>query len=526
MIASILKKLQIKHKLIIFNLLITGIVIVVVSVISLITEYISFKKSLMDNLCSQAGILASNISAPLTFNDQKAATETLNALKSSSDVEGAVIYASDGTVFATYRRPGDKEKISFPARQKDGLFIADNHLHIFHGIQLDREGIGTLYIRSDLERLYSLMTRFGVTSAVTLLAVFGLAYLLLSRWHRVIAEPILNLSRLMNSVSRERNYSLKANVYSDDEIGSLAKGFNEMLDQINQRDKMLQVEIFERSRAEAEVRALNEGLELKVGEKTRQLLDAQEELLRKEKLAILGQLSGCVGHELRNPLGVMSNAVYFLKNVIRDDNRIVGEYLDIIKQEIDNSRRIISDLLDFSRTKTPRAEKIHLRELIRRSLSRCAIAENVRMQIDIPESLPHIGVDLLQMGQVFQNLISNGVQSMPEGGSIRISGRRVQGSPQEIPGSGFDVQGLDKGSNSTFAGSDAYIEISVADNGVGISPENMGRLFQPLFTTKARGIGLGLTVCKNLTEANGGKIMVESEAGKGTTFTILLPVEG
>ena len=130
-------------------------------------------------------------------------------------------------------------------------------------------------------------------------------------------------------------------------------------------NEQLRQEINERKRAEAEVRRMNEELEQKVAERTSQLLDVKEELLRKEKLAMLGRLLGSVGHELRNPLGVMNNAVYFLKSIITDADASVMEYLDIIKQEIDNSQRIISDLNDLFRIKPPHSILISLVELVR-----------------------------------------------------------------------------------------------------------------------------------------------------------------
>jgi PAS domain S-box-containing protein len=233
---------------------------------------------------------------------------------------------------------------------------------------------------------------------------------------------------------------------------------------------------------------------------------AEEEQLRNQKLAILGQLSGSVGHELRNPLGVMSNAVYFLKMVLAEADETVQEYLDIIKHEIDTSLRIITDLLDFARTKAAQTQAVTARALIDESLGRCAIPENIDLQTQIPDNLPPLRIDPLQMGQVLQNLITNGIQAMPDGGTMRI-GARFAGAPAGEPPP------------------QDFIEISIADTGEGISPENMKKLFQPLFTTKAKGIGLGLVVCKNLVEANGGRIAVESESGKGTTFTVALPVE-
>jgi len=246
----------------------------------------------------------------------------------------------------------------------------------------------------------------------------------------------------------------------------------------------------------------NEGVMEDITERKRaeeELKAAHEELVRNEKLSIIGRLAGVVGHEIRNPLGVMSNAVYFLKTVMTDADDMVKEYLDIIKQEIDNSQRIIADLLDFARTKTPQIVPVTINTLVTKVLGKCTIPENIDMQTDIPDALPEVNVDPFQMCQVLQNLIINAIQAMPEGGSLHINAH----------------QGQDPG----------FIEIMVSDTGEGISPENMEKLFQPLFTTKTKGIGLGLVVCKNLVEANRGRIGVTSELGEGTTFRVVLPVE-
>lgn len=289
-------------------------------------------------------------------------------------------------------------------------------------------------------------------------------------------------------------------------------------------------DITQRKQAEEEIRRLNEDLERKVEKRTKQLLDAQEELVSNEKLSVLGQLSGRVGHELRNPLGIISNAVYFLKTVQPDADAIVGEYLGIIKNEVENAERIISDLLDFARTKTSQAIPCRARELVEQGLRKCGIPGTVLLSIEVPETLPLVRVDPLQMGQVFQNLIMNAVQAMPEGGALRIAARRApraEDNVQRLKNSGSEPRTTRLGSSKSLnAGHDSdLIEISVADTGAGISAENMKKLFQPLFTTKAKGIGLGLVVSRKLVELNGGKIDVKSVPDRGATFSVLLPVE-
>ncbi|MDH4163671.1 MAG: PAS domain S-box protein [Nitrospirota bacterium] len=231
----------------------------------------------------------------------------------------------------------------------------------------------------------------------------------------------------------------------------------------------------------------------------------KEELARKEKLATLGQLAGTVGHELRNPLAVIKNAAYYLKTVLPSPAETVREYLEIIASEVDGSERILAELLDFARTTPPRKNRVAAGSLLRQSLDKCAVPGNIALRAEIPESLPEVDVDLFQMTQVFRNLVVNAVQAMPKGGELRVSARLKRDERRES------------------SDEKALLEITVADTGEGITPENMEKLFQPLFTTKMRGIGLGLTLCKKLTESNGGTIAVKSSAGQGAAFTVTVP---
>jgi len=225
------------------------------------------------------------------------------------------------------------------------------------------------------------------------------------------------------------------------------------------------------------------------------LEEAEEQLHRREKLAMLGQLAGGVAHELRNPLGVMSNAVYYLR-MVHDEGEIASEeYLDILSQEVQNAEKIITDLLDFARIKSPSRGPVSVREIIDEAVTRSESSNGMAVDVQVPDQGPILFVDPKQMVQVVRNLITNARQAMPDGGRITIRARAE----------------------------DAMVTISVSDTGTGMSKETLARLFEPLFTTKAKGIGLGLAISKHLVESNGGSISVWSEEGKGSTFTMMMP---
>ena len=255
-------------------------------------------------------------------------------------------------------------------------------------------------------------------------------------------------------------------------------------------------DISARKEIESTLKAYSDRLGHMVDERTQQLRDAQDELVRKGKLAVLGQLAGGVGHELRNPLGVISNAVYFLKLINDGADETTREYLNIISSEVYNSQKIISDLLGFARTSRADRSAVSLSVLVTEVLAQISPSDDVKVIREIPEDLPLLSVDPGQVKQVLSNIILNACQAMPGGGVLTVVAQY----------------------------GDGRVRISVADTGCGMSGEELSQIFEPLYSTKARGIGLGLSVTKNLVEANDGKIEVSSEPGKGSTFTVVLPV--
>jgi signal transduction histidine kinase len=289
---------------------------------------------------------------------------------------------------------------------------------------------------------------------------------------RSMVNPVIQLQNTVQEIS-QGNLDKRVKVSSKDEIGQLATAFNKMAGKLQESYHNLKKEIIEREKV-------------------------QEQLARSEKLAILGQLAGGIGHELRNPLGSIKNAAYFLKMVLEKPEPEVKETLEILEKEVAASEHIISSLLDFARSKPPARSKVDVNDLLQEVISHTIIPERIKIVSNLDKSLPQILADPDQLIQVFKNLMLNALQAMPETGQLVI---RSETLPPSL------------------------VAISFADSGVGISRENQKKLFEPLFTTKAKGIGLGLAITKTLVEGHGGTVEVQSELGEGSIFTVRLPIK-
>ncbi len=315
--------------------------------------------------------------------------------------------------------------------------------------------------------------------ALGLVAAGTLAGWLLSRQ---ITKPLVAVTKAAEGIAGG-DYSRRVTLASHDELGQLAASFNTMAQQVAEARAVLEARVDERTHALQDALA--------------ELQAAQHELVKREKLAILGQLAGGVGHELRNPLGVMTNALYYLDAVLRDVPSEVKEYLGIIRTQIGLSEKIIGDLLDFARVKVPQREPVALGELVTEQLARLGPLNGVAVDCEIPNDVPPACIDRVQIGQVVLNLLTNALQAM-DGGRGTLSLRATLERPDRV-------------------------RLDVQDTGSGVATSDVPHIFEPLFTTKARGIGLGLAVSRTLVQANGGDITFASEAGRGTTFTVRLP---
>jgi len=239
-------------------------------------------------------------------------------------------------------------------------------------------------------------------------------------------------------------------------------------------------------------------LEELVEERTRELKEAQDSLLKSQRLAVIGEAAAMVGHDLRNPLQSIVNILYLAqKKLGSSSNKELENLLRTISEQVEYMNKIVSDLQDYSRPVKTKLIETDLQQLLNGTLSAIRVPEDVRVSVEIEEDMdfPKLLVDPQLMKRVFINLISNAIQAMPHGGHLRIKASETE---------------------------DGAL-VSFQDTGVGISEESLDKMFQPLFTTKAKGQGLGLAVCRRLVEAHQGKITIESELGKGATFTIEIP---
>ena len=231
--------------------------------------------------------------------------------------------------------------------------------------------------------------------------------------------------------------------------------------------------------------------------RTVQLKDANERLVKSERLAAIGELAGMVGHDLRNPLAGIKNATYILKkrgNTISENQ--ARETLEIIEKAIDHSDKIISDLLEYAREMRLDITESTISTLVNAAIQMITVPDRVQILNHVNDETT-IRVDADKIMRIFINLIKNAIDAIPQRGTIEINSCRMKDC----------------------------IKIAFTDTGTGIPEDTLPKIFTPLFTTKAQGMGFGLAICKRIIEAHGGTIAIKTEVNKGTTFTVVLPIK-
>jgi two-component system sensor histidine kinase/response regulator len=508
------RNFSIKHKLTAIIMLTSTIVLLLASGAFVANALVTFRRSMIENLSTLAEVIGTNSTASLAFNDQDSANETLAALEAEPHITSACIYTKDGKIFARYTG-NSVDRGSVPPKSKrdehhlsdsnseppilieEGHHFQDDHLDLFKQIVLDGDTIGTVYLQSDLYRLYSRLRWYAIICAIVMLTSIFVAYLLSSKFQRLVSKPILHLVQAMKVVSEEKSYSIRVRKQSNDELGILIDGFNEMLSQIHVRDREHQ-----RHREHLEERVAMLTAELSQANQHLEQAKVATEVASKAKGEFLANMT----HEIRTPLNPIIGMTSLALNMELTPS--LRKYLTTIQTSAHALVGIINDVLDFSKIEEGKLEmeivdfQLHdvlenLCDMFRDKVAEKEIELIIAVDDDVPCAL--IG-DPLRLGQVLINLTSNALK-FTDGGEVLIR-----------------VVCLDKSQDK------ASLRFLVKDTGIGITQEHIPKLFSAFTqadgsaTRKYGGTGLGLTICKWLVEMMEGEIWVESELGEGSTF--------
>jgi signal transduction histidine kinase len=472
------RNLSIRIKIIILIVFISSVTLIISAFLFFLYDRSEFKTKTLRDLTILSEIIGNNNTAALSFNDIKSAQESLDLLKSESQIKHAVIYNREGKKLAEYIKgnTADLPEIDLRKIPKSGFQFTANSLTIFKKINLDKEEIGKIYIYAGLEEYNKRFNQFisflSLLLFYTILGVLVFSLVL----QRAISRPIIKLSEVMSEVTEKKDFSIRAEKKSDDEIGKLSEGFNHMLEQIETRN-----------------------IELK---------DAKERAEKADNLksVFLSNMS----HEIRTPLNAIIGFSDLLlnKNLTDPDKK---DYIDYINTSSRILLQLINDIIDLAKIEsdqlklniTETAVGFIVGEVYSYYLRELKLKEknNIELKISRADNSLIIKTDQFRLRQIFTNLISNAIKFTNQG-SIEI---------------GYNFK--DKNTLLFY----------VKDTGIGINKDKLSIIFERFRQAKDTdivygGTGLGLSITKNLVELLGGKIWVESEENVGSTFYFTLPM--
>lgn len=495
------RDLSIRRKLTLIMMLTATAAVILISLAFLTFELLRFRTAVRGNLSTLAEIVGNNSTAALTFKDPKSAHETLQALAAEKHVVSAHIYTLEGNLFASYVR-GRGDSFAPPPAHSFGHRFTKDFFELFQPITLHDEKVGTIFLRYSLEEMNSRLRQYaGIVALVMILSLF-VAFFLSSLLQKLVSGPILHLVQTAKAVSRDKDYSVRAIATSRDELGALINGFNEMLEQIQQRDDALQKAYDD---LEEKVERRTWRLQQEIAERKRAAAELEK------ALRIKGEFLSIMSHELRTPLNIIMGYTKILLDRIfgalnEDQERGLGK----ISRCSNELLSMINDIMEATRIEADKVtiewEEVCPAEILDDLKGLYQVQRNAGTALEwhYPPDLPVLISDRAKLKQVLQNLLNNALK-FTDTGTITVSARPV--------------------------GQSRAVEFKVTDTGIGIAEDKLPLIFdmfRQVDSSASRshgGVGLGLYIVKKFTEHLGGTVNVESEMGKGSTFTVIIPAD-
>jgi signal transduction histidine kinase len=524
---------SIRRKQTLIIMLTSSIVLLLACAAFVTYDVVTFRRQLIQNVSVLAEAIGNNCAAAIDFTDPKTANETLSALAADPEIIGACIYTKGGTVFATYDRENDDIIFTPPALHTNGHTFARHRLILSRPIAYKGEPVGVVYLESDMRALSTRLWRYAGIVGLVFLASLLVALALSIQLQRLVSDPILHLAQVARSVAFEKNYSVRATKQSDDELGQLVDGFNEMLSQIQTRDVALQT--------------ARDGLEMRVEERTRELENLHKQLVDASRRGGMAEIATNVLHNVGNVLNSVNvSASLVADSVKKSKTSSLAKVVGLLREHEQDlgtfftadprgkqlpaylaqlSEHLVADQqATIEELASLRANIEHIKEIVAMQQSYATfggvkemvdvvnlVEDSLRInegafsrhQVEVKREfgkVPPMNVEKHKILQILVNLLRNAKHACQESDRVdkRLTVRVVNG--------------------------DGRVRISVIDNGVGIPAENLTRIFNHGFTTRKDGHGFGLHSGALAAKEMGGSVTVHSDgAGRGAAFTLELP---